>query len=548
MNNLRFEFAPIRLRRGAMLRTIGLLAVLAVFLLSIPVSAQNENSRPLNADAISVEEGYAIEPILGNLSVPTTGIFDGNDLLVAESGWANTAPARVLRIKPDWTVQVVADKGLEGPVTGLVMLNGQLYISHKGKVSIAQNDGSVRDIVTGLPSNGDHQNNNLVLGQDGKIYIGQGTTTNSAVVGEDNYIFGWLQKNPSAHEVPCYDIKLVGQNFETGNPLTDDPNDKVSTGAYKPFGTPSTPGEVIKGDVRCGGSILRFNPDGSGLEVFAWGLRNPFGLELDAQGQLWATFHGADVRGSRNIFNDPDYMVKVEQDAWYGWPEFFDDKPASDPSLRDPSKEQPQFLWQEHPPRAPIFTKFTTHVGVNGFAFSPGGAFGYAGDAFVAQFGIYLPVTTGVNVRPAGFDVVRGDMKTGEIHSFAQNKLPGPHYINRAGGFDRPSDVAFAPDGSLYIIDWGSSTVGPAGLKLVPLTGAVWRIYKTGTQQAVRPQGVLAITPPPQVPEPLRQTEVANVPELYRMLAGPLGLVLLAVVLFFVALAVMFRFVRRNVR
>ncbi len=61
---------------------------------------------------------------------------------------------------------------------------GELYISHKGIVSIVEEDKTLRDIVTDLPSLGDHQNNNIVLGPDGKIYMGQGTTTNSGVVGD----------------------------------------------------------------------------------------------------------------------------------------------------------------------------------------------------------------------------------------------------------------------------------------------------------------------------------------------------------------------------
>lgn len=513
-----------------LLRPLGLVCVIWLALLAAPTTAQQEQARPLNPDAITLDAGYRIEPVLANLSVPTTAIFDGNDLLIGESGWANTAPPRILRVKPDWTIQTVAQDGLVGPVTGLAMVNGQLLVSYKGKVSIVESGSTLRDIITGLPSDGDHQNNNIVLGPDGKIYLGQGTVTNSGVVGEDNYIFGWLDKHPDIHDVPCKDITLVGQNFETGNPLNPEKNDKAITGAYKIFGVSSTPGEVIKGDVKCNGAILRFDPDGSNPEVYAWGLRNPFGLEFDRNGQLWATYHGADVRGSRSIFNDPDYLVRVEKDAWYGWPEFFDGKPVTNPGFHAPTKEQPQFLWKEHPPLTKAFARFDSHAGANGLVFSPGGAFGFDGAAFVADFGAFLPVTTGVNVKPQGFDVVRVDMNTAEVHGFASNKLPGPNYVNQSGGFDRPSDLLFAPDQSLYVVDWGSSTIGPEGLKLVPLTGAIWRVYKAETQKPLRPSGALLVPAAPQVPEQLRQPEVRNVPELYAMLAGPLGLLLVIAV------------------
>jgi glucose/arabinose dehydrogenase len=331
-----------------------------------------------------------------------------------------------------------------------------------------------------------------------------------------------LTDHPDVHEVPCKDITLVGENFETDDPLTK--AGQVTTGAYKPFGTPSMTGEVIKGDVKCGGSVVRFNLDGSGLELVAWGLRNPFGLEVDKNGQLWATFHGADVRGSRNIFNDPDYLVRVEQGAWYGWPEYFNGEAVTSGQFDAPTKAKPKFLWKDHPPLAKPFTTFGTHEGVNGLTFSPGGAFGFEGDAFVAMFGTFAPVTTGVNIQPVGFRVVRVDMKSGQSSDFASNVVPGPAYINRQGGFDRPSDVVFAPDDSLYVVDWGSSTLTQEGLKLVPQTGIIWRIYPD-VGRVIQPNGPIVVEPA-LVPESERKAEVRNVPEVYRMLAGPVGLIL----------------------
>src|SRR5262245_10335639 len=57
------------------------IALLGLLWIAVPVNAQGENGRPLNPDAITLAEGYKIEPRIANLSVPTTAIFDGNDLL-----------------------------------------------------------------------------------------------------------------------------------------------------------------------------------------------------------------------------------------------------------------------------------------------------------------------------------------------------------------------------------------------------------------------------------------------------------------------------------
>jgi glucose/arabinose dehydrogenase len=267
----------------------------------------------------------------------------------------------------------------------------------------------------------------------------------------------------------------------------------------------------------------------------AWGMRNPFGLEFDRSGALWATWHGADVRGSRPIFNDPDYLARVEPGGWYGWPDYFDGEPATAARFNAPGEPAPQILWQQHPPLARAFTTFASHAGVCGLAFSPGGAFGYDGDAFVAEFGTFAPVTTGVNMAPVGFRISRVDMRTRKVETFAGNDLPGPAYLNLQHGFNRPTDVVFAADGSLYVVDWGASTVDKEGLKLVPRTGVVFRIYREG-QPALRQGGPINV-PGSEVAKKDREPEVPNVPVTYKQtwvplaaIAGVLAVVLLGVV------------------
>jgi glucose/arabinose dehydrogenase len=498
-------------------------------------SAQDSGvpGRKIDVDDFDLPDGYRIEAVVANLSIPTTAVFDGDDLLIAESGFKNTAAPRVLRVKPDGTTQVLAESGLLAPVTGLLVKDGVVYVSHRGKVSIVESGGALKDIVTDLPSEGDHQNNQLVIGRDGKIYMAQGTVTNSAVVGVDNHIFGWLASKPSLHETPCEDVTLTGQNFETDNPLRK--GEKAVTGAYQPFGTASTAGQVVKGDRRCGGSIVRFGPDGSNLEVVAWGMRNPFGLEVDRAGALWATWHGTDVRGSRPAYDEPDYLTRVQPGGWYGWPEFLDGEPITADRFNPPGETRAKFLWQRHPPLARAFTKFSTHSAVCGFAFSPGGAFGHEGDAFVAEYGTFAPLTTGLNMAPAGFRISRVNMTTGAVEAFAKNDLPGAAYMNLQHGFNRPTDVVFAGDSSLYVVDWGASSIDREGMKLVPRTGVVFRIYREG-QPAVRPGGPINVAAA-QVPKADREPIVPNIADTYRETSLPL-LVIVAAVAIVVMLAV----------
>ena len=59
---------------------------------------------------------------------------------------------------------------------------------------------------------GDHHNNQIAFGPDGRLYFGQGTATNSGIVGQDNfYAFPWLALVPTFHDVPGKNVTLTGQ-------------------------------------------------------------------------------------------------------------------------------------------------------------------------------------------------------------------------------------------------------------------------------------------------------------------------------------------------
>lgn len=51
-------------------------------------------------------------------------------------------------------------------------------------------------------------------------------------------------------------------------------------------------GEVVVGQVPCGGAVMRVRPEGGQVEVVAWGFRNHFRLAFGPDGQLYATENG----------------------------------------------------------------------------------------------------------------------------------------------------------------------------------------------------------------------------------------------------------------
>jgi hypothetical protein len=154
--------------------------------------------------------------------------------------------------------------------------------------------------------------------------------TNTGVVGADNFVNEWLPHYPDLQDMPAQDVELTGHNYEFQNVLGDI-REKVHSGAFVPFGTETRPSQVILGDVKCNGAVLRCNPDGTGLEVVAWGLRNPHGIAFHLDGRLFATQHGIDERGARYIVGDYDDFYEIKPGEWYGWPDFASGRRLDDP-------------------------------------------------------------------------------------------------------------------------------------------------------------------------------------------------------------------------
>jgi glucose/arabinose dehydrogenase len=445
--------------------------------------------RRVDPAGVALPEGYRIEVVATGLTFPTDVTFDDQGrAYVLEAGYSYgeviTTP-RLLRLDPDGEAQVVAE-GENPPWNGLAFSDGAFYVAggtlNGGRILRITPDGETTTLVDGLPSVGDHHTNGPAVGPDGWLYFGQGTATNSGVVGTDNADFGWLYRYPRFSDNPCEDVTLTGQNYRSANPLTDDPEDEVITGAFLPFGTPSEPGQVIEGAVPCTGAIMRIAPDGGSPELVAWGLRNPFGLAFNGAGELYVTENSFDERGSRPVFGTGDVMWQIEQGAWYGWPDYHAGRGLDDPDwYQSLGEEPPGLLLSEQPGELPEpVALLGTHSSSNGFDFSRNASFGYQGQAFVAQFGDMAP-GVGKVLEPVGFKVVRVNVETGVIEDFAVNRNPrGPASRVGGAGLERPVSVSFSPDGTaLYVVDFGVMTIGE---NIVPReeTGVIWRITREG--------------------------------------------------------------------
>ncbi len=210
------------------------------------------------------------------------------------------------------------------------------------------------------------------------------------------------------------------------------------------------------------------------LRLVGWGLRNPSGLAFNEDGRLFAANHGADERGSRPIVNDNDrlYEIKLNETAFYDWPDFFRNaEPITDPKFQIKNLQPLQFVMQNHPPvEKPLVLFKPAHTAVIQMAFA-NKSFGFEGEAFVAQIGSHAP-PPGTTV---GQNVVRVNIDNKTVSDFISLKNPTTIF--------RPTDIAFSQDGTaMYIVDWGNlREPGPGDT--IANSGIVWKITPTTIQK-----------------------------------------------------------------
>lgn len=425
-----------------------------------------------------------IQPFASGFNFPTSLTFgpDGS-IYVAESGLPfGGAPAGgvIWRIDPKGQRhRLLGD--LRAPVNGLLWFEHGLIVSeggHPGRIMhVDVRSGVQRTLVDGLPGFGNYHTNMVVAGPDGKLYFSQGAMTNSAIMGRDSIDLAWLQALQHNADVPGYDIEL--SDVAKVCPGLD--GQPATTGAFAPFGTVHPAGTRITGRTPCTAAVMRCNPDGSELELVAWGLRNAFGLGFLPDGRLLATDQGADVRGSRPIWNCPDFLYEVRRGAWYGWPDFYGGLPIEHARYRAPDgTAQARVLANVRQLPAPekSLLDFDVNACAVKFTVIPKGH-AHAGDLLVAQFGDERPMT-----GPAGPQIARNLVR---ISVDEWRVYPVGLGIEAAAELPkRPLDVAFSPDGAwLYLIDFGAFEFTESKrIDARAGSGCLWRIPATALEHS----------------------------------------------------------------
>lgn len=231
-------------------------------------------------------------------------------------------------------------------------------------------------------------------------------------------------------------------NHWTRNLLANTEGSKI----YISVGSASNVGEygMDKEDRRA--AILEINPDGSGEQIYASGLRNPVGMDWNpVTGELWTAVNERDKLGNNLV---PDYITSVKKGGWYGWPYSYFGQ-IKDPRWEDAPHND--LVEKSIMPDVPV----GPHTASLGFTFYSHDAFPekYKNGAFVGQHGswnrdplsgykvVFVPFVNGQPQTPEDFLTgFIANEETGEVHG-------------------RPVGVTNLPDGSLLVNDDDSDVI-----------------------------------------------------------------------------------------
>lgn len=284
----------------------------------------------------------------------------------------------------------------------------------KGRLYIAQQGGTI-----------------VELGSRRRLTIAGGLAAPLGIAWYRNVLYASYTGRIAALHPSADDTRFALRVVVSGLPTGRHQNDGLAfDSGWMYVGIGSTCNACAEANPRSA-AIMRFHPNGSGGQIFARGLRNPYGLAVRPRTQqLYADDNGRDDVGDLA----PDELNRIVRGGNYGWPSCWGRGGGSNCAGTI----------------APV-ALLEPHAAVGGLVFYGRSAFParYRGDAFVAEWG-----------QDVG----------GTLHG---HKVVDVHF-GRAGasvssfvtGLDHPLALAVTPNGKLLIGDYG--------------TGVIWQVSATG--------------------------------------------------------------------
>jgi glucose/arabinose dehydrogenase len=283
--------------------------------------------------------------------------------------------------------------------------------------------GKPDTIVTGLPMSGSHQPHNFVL-QGRLLYVNIGSATNSCQQRD--------RQTQSPGSDPCTELNTRAGIWE--------------------FDT---------------NRLRQRQSDG---RRFATGLRNSVALARNPlDGYLYAVVHGRDQLHDNwpNLFsveksaeNPGEEFVRLDRGGDYGWPYCYYDVDRRTLVLSPEYGGDGQRIGQCSSKTQPLMA-LPGHWAPDGLLFYTGSQFPseFRGGAFIAFHGSWNRAP----LPQAGFRVVfvpfRSNRPTGAFTTFADGFYPKPGVGRAQPGTHRPTGLAQAPDGALFVTDDTGGTI-----------------------------------------------------------------------------------------
>ena len=314
----------------------------------------------------------------------------------------------------------VQNGGIGG--TGIALHRGALFAETNDKiVRYELPSGAVTPtaaptvIVSGLPLTGDHPAHSFAIDSAGALFVNSGSASNAC---------GIKDRTPESrgHD-PCTELRT-----------------RAGIWRYDANRTGQT-----------------FSP----AERYATGIRNAIGITIGPNGAPYSTQHGRDQLAESwpKLFtpeqgqNLPaEELLVAQQGGDYGWPYCYYDDTKRQLVLAPEYGGNGTEVGRCASMRAPVAT-FPAHWAPNGVVF-------YAGNLFPARYrgGAFLAFHGSWNRAPGpqgGYNVVfvpfSGGNPAGPYETFADGFAGAVKSPD--GAAHRPSGVAVAPDGALYISD-----------------------------------------------------------------------------------------------
>jgi glucose/arabinose dehydrogenase len=351
-------------------------------------------------------------------------------------------------------------QGLRGPRQMRVAPNGDIFIAETGAGRIRllrAADGAARPSLDQIFASGLNQPFGIAFFPNGEdpqwVYVANTDSVvrfpyrkgDTVAAARPETVVAELPHSTYGHSTR--DIAFTPDNRRMLISVGSESNDAEGMGG-PPGGLPAWIGQhplgASWGSETDRADVLVFDPDGKNASVFATGIRNCVGLAVHPRtGEVYCSTNERDRLGDNLV---PDYITRVREGAFYGWPWFYIG------GNEDPhhTGERPDLKGKVSVPDVLL----QAHSASLGLTFYDGDAFPpeYVGDGFAAEHGSWN------RSKRTGYKVIRIRLKdgvpTGEYEDFVTGFV-----INDSQVWGRPVGVAVAHDGALLLSEDGNGTI-----------------------------------------------------------------------------------------